>query len=1036
MAAVKKYLVAAVKSEGTDELALYVTDDSVGWHRAEFGSGHRIEEDAYTILESTNYSMQVDVLASKPSNPMGHLFTSNSNGTYFTRNIDYTNRNIFGRVDFEKISNIQGIVLVNVVENHDEVEKSTIAEKNIVTKISFDDGRTFQDLKVGKKNLHLHSVTDALTGGRVFSSPAPGIVMGVGNLGDRLKGYEDGDLYVSDDAGVTWKLALEGAHKYEFGNQGAVIVAIDDEESTDTIRFSIDHGANWLKAELDVKIRAKYLTTVPDSTTLKFLLVGTHGSGSSTEWHVFKIDFDGLHERACKDKDFEKWPARVDEDGKATCIMGHKQFFRRRKADAECFVEGEFKDPTPEFEPCVCTKADFECDFNFQRTEDRKECIPSGALKVPDDVCKKAKDTYSGPSGWRLIPGNECVRKGGVELDEDIDRPCSDTVKAPVSGEVTSEKTFFDADQFVEWVYLEKGKNVEGDDERIIMRTSEQDIWLSKDHGKGWSRILKGEPITSITPHPHERNFVYFLTGGKKVHYSIDRAENIRSFDAPAAPNTAKLQILKFHYKHKDWLLWAGTAGDDSHTNVWYSKDRGSDWNVLARYTRKCDFIAGDYRDGEESDQLIFCEQYEDENVDKNLRLVSSNNFFADTSEDFPNILDFATMSEFIIVAAKTEDQQGLKVDASVDGQTFAPAEFPRNFQVKHQQAYTVMDSSTHAVFLHVTVNPNEGREYGTIIKSNSNGTSYVRTLEFVNRDLDGYVDFEKMLGLEGVAMVNVVDNVRKVEETGEKKKLKSMITHNDGAEWALIPPPQEDALANNYPCVGTKDVATKKCSLHLHSYTERSDKSATFSSPNAPGMMLAVGNVGEYLNRKDDESTDTFITRDAGVTWTSAKKGSYMWEYGDQGSVIVIIEESKPTRKLFYSLDEGEHWIEFIFSPNVDMSIDAITTLPSDNSLNFLLWGKETGDGSKKGIATVNVDFSGLKEREKPCELDDANPTAGDYYFWEPKHPLQDDNCLFGHVAQYHRKKISAACKNGKVIDHLDHMKQNCTCTRRDYEW
>lgn len=1036
MAAVKKYLVAAAKSEGTDELALYVTDDSSTWHRAEFGRGHRIEEDAYTILESTNYSMQVDVLASKPTNPMGHLFTSNSNGTYFTKNIDYTNRNIFGRVDFEKIANIQGIVLVNIVENHEEVERSNLAEKIVQTKISFDDGRTFQDLMVGDKRLHLHSVTDAQNGGRVFSSPAPGIVMGVGNTGKRLRPYEDGDLYISDDAGVTWRKALDGAHKYEFGNQGAVIMAIGDEDSTDQIRYSINHGKDWKKAELDVKIRAKYLTTVPDSTTLKFLLVGTHGSGSSTEWHVFKIDFEGLHERACGDKDFEKWPARVDEDGKPTCIMGHKQFFRRRKPGAECFIDGEFKDPIPEFEPCSCTKEDFECDFNFMRTEDGKDCVPTAPLQVPHDVCRDPKGTFKGSSGWRLIPGNACTRKDGVDLDEEVERPCSDTVNTPSSGEVSAEKTYFDADAFVEWYYLERGKNVEGDDETIVMRTTEQEIYLSKDHGKTWTRILKGEPITAITPHPHERNYIYFLTGGAKVHYSIDRGENLRSFDAPAPPSTIRMPILKFHHKHKDWLLWAGSVGGDSHTNCFYSTDRGSDWKVLARYTRKCEFIAGEGRTASDQDQLVYCEQYEDENPDKNLRLLSSSNWFADEREHFPDILDFATMSEFIIVAAKTEDRQSLKVDASVDGQTFAAAEFPANFKVKHQQAYTVLDSSTHAVFLHVTVNPNKDQEYGTIIKSNSNGTSYVMTLENVNRDTDGYVDFEKMLGLEGVAMVNVVANVKQAEQTGEKKKLKSMITHNDGAEWALIPPPEEDALGNPYPCVKEENKATDKCSLHLHSYTERTDKGATFSSSNAPGMMLAVGNVGEFLTRKEDESTDTFITRDAGLTWTSVKKGSYMWEYGDQGSVIVIVEESTPTRKLFYTLDEGQHWIEYMFSPDVDMSVSAITTLPSDNSLNFLLWGKETGANAKRGIVTVNVDFTSLKEREKQCELDDNQPTMGDYYFWEPKHPMQEDNCLFGHVAQYHRKKISSECRNGKVVDHLDHFKRNCTCTRQDYEW
>ncbi|KAK5169935.1 vacuolar protein sorting/targeting protein PEP1, partial [Cryomyces antarcticus] len=64
MAAVKGFIVAAAKSEGTDEMALYVTDDSITWHRAEFGE-HKVEEDGYTVLESTNYSIQVDVMTTK-----------------------------------------------------------------------------------------------------------------------------------------------------------------------------------------------------------------------------------------------------------------------------------------------------------------------------------------------------------------------------------------------------------------------------------------------------------------------------------------------------------------------------------------------------------------------------------------------------------------------------------------------------------------------------------------------------------------------------------------------------------------------------------------------------------------------------------------------------------------------------------------------------------------------------------------------------------------------------------------------------------
>ncbi|KAK5556632.1 vacuolar protein sorting/targeting protein PEP1 [Exophiala xenobiotica] len=1032
MAAVKGYLVAAAKSEGTDELALYVTKDASQWHRAEFGQ-HRINEDAYTILESTNYSMQVDVLGSRPANPMGYLFTSNSNGTYFTRNIDHTNRNIYGRVDFEKVQNIQGIVLVNVVENHKEVEDSILIEKNIYSQISFDDGRTFQDLKVKDKRLNLHSVTDARQSGRIFSSPAPGIVMGVGNTGKFLKSYNDGDLFVSDDAGVTWYEGLDGAHLYEFGNQGAVIVAVDDEDTTSHIRFSIDHGKKWTEADLGEKIRAKFITTVPDSTTLKFLLMGSRGSGSKTEWFMFKIDFEGLHERACKSSDFERWPARVDDDGKPSCMMGHKQFYQRRKADAECFIDEEFKDPEPEFEPCKCTMADFECDYNYVRDpDDRTKCLPAAPIPVPKGECKNEKDTFKGPSGWRLIPGNECTRDGGEQQDKEVERPCSDANKTPATGDIAVKKTNFNADRFSEWYYLERGSSAIGTDETIIMRTSEQDIYLSHDHGRTWEPILKGEPITAIAPNPNHHDVVYFLTGSTTVHYTIDRGSRFDKFAAPERPSTLRLPTLRFHPEYKDWLLWSGSVGRDDHTNIFFSKDRGDNWETMVRYARKCEFITRESRPN--SDQLIYCEQYQDENPDKNLMLLSSENFFGKSEVHFSDILDFATMSEFIIVAAKTEDSQGLKVDASIDGHTFAPAEFPKNFQVAHQQAYTVLDSSTHAVFLHVTVNALPDREYGAIIKSNSNGTSYVFTLDAVNRDTEGYVDFEKMQGLEGVAMTNVVSNLDEVNDGG-KKKLKTMITHNDGAQWTLLPPPKKDAIGSDYQCVKEADKATDQCSLHIHSYTERSDKSATFSSPSAVGLMMAVGNVGNHLLRKDDESTDTFITRDAGITWSSVKKGSYMWEYGDQGSIIVIVKESQPTKSLFYTLDEGRTWKEFEFSPSVEMQIDAITTVPSDNSLNFLLWGREVGNKAKRGIFTVAVDFSGLKERQRPCELDEQTPQNEDYMLWEPKHPMQDSNCLFGHVAQYHRKRTEAQCYNGKMITHIHSIAQNCSCTRQDFE-
>ena len=1032
IAVVKGFLVAAASARGTDELAMYVTDDAQTWHRAVFPKDHKLEEDAYTILESTNYSIQVDVMTTSPINAMGVLFTSNSNGTYFTRNIMHTNRNYKGIVDFEKIAGIQGIVMVNVVDNWKDVEQSPLAGKKIKSKISFDDGRTFQPLTTDDGDeIQVHSVSQMTNAGRVFTSPAPGIVMGVGNKGEYLKEYEECDLYVSDDAGLTWRQALKEAHKYEFGDKGSVLVAIYDEGSTDTIEYSLNHGKSWEKADIGDKVRAKLLTTTPDSTSLKFFLMATKGGGSDTVHMAIAIDFADLHEGECKDKDFEEWFARVDEKGEPTCIMGHKQSYRRRKADADCFVNEEFKDPVPKFDPCACTEEDFECDYNFVPNEDGSGCSPAGTLPVPKDQCDGSNAKYMGSSGFRLIPGDECDRKKkGVALDEEIERSCDDTIKPPASGEITKELTSFRARRFEEYFYLERTDRSTGTDETIVMRTDDREVYRTTDAGKTWDQILKDEEITAIYPHSYFNDVVYFLTGGKKVFYSVNRGDSIGSFEAPAEPTRDKLQILSFHADYKDWLIWTGAVDcegsgkSNCHNVAFFSEDRGATWEHRLRYVNKCEFIKEAGRGGNE--KLVYCEQYQDEKPDNPLQLKWSDNWFADDHKPFDDIIDFATMSEFIVVAARREDDRdALTCHTSVDGKTFADAKFPPTFEVPAQKAYTVLDSSTHAVFLHVTVNNREESEYGSIIKSNSNGTSYVMSLNGVNRNGRGYVDFEKMLGLEGVILVNTVANIEEANQ-GKSKRLRTMITHNDGAQWAPLQAPSKDAEGRKYEC-DPKDAF--KCSLHLHSYTERRDPRATFSSPSAIGLMMGVGNVGEYLGRKPE--ADTFITRDGGVEWHAVKKGNYMWEYGDQGSIIVIVEEDVATRSVFYSLNEGEDWQEYVFA-DADFTVAAISTVPSDKSRNFILWGKDSSSGGN--VATVNLDFTGLADKQ--CELDEKDPEAGDYYLWEPKHPTQKDNCLFGHVAQYHRKKPEKNCYNGPDIQHLHNVSRDCACTREDFEW
>lgn len=89
---------------------------------------------------------------------------------------------------------------------------------------------------------------------------------------------------------------------------------------------------------------------------------------------------------------------------------------------------------------------------------------------------------------------------------------------------------------------------------------------------------------------------------------------------------------------------------------------------------------------------------------------------------------------------------------------------------------------------------------WGDLLKSNWNGTYFGSSIPNVNRDNRGYVDFEKMIGLDGIAIINVVSNPDAAAVTGTKE-LQSRITHNDGGRWKQLTPPKQDSQGQLYDC-------------------------------------------------------------------------------------------------------------------------------------------------------------------------------------------------------------------------------------------
>lgn len=58
--------------------------------------------------------------------------------------------------------------------------------------------------------------------------------------------------------------------------------------------------------------------------------------------------------------------------------------------------------------------------------------------------------------------------------------------------------------------------------------------------------------------------------------------------------------------------------------------------------------------------------------------------------------------------------------------------------------------------------------------------------MDYVNRDERGYVDFEKMIGLDGIAIINIVSNPGNATLSG-KKELRTLISHNDGLWYDCV---------------------------------------------------------------------------------------------------------------------------------------------------------------------------------------------------------------------------------------------------------
>lgn len=194
----------------------------------------RLKDHSFTILDSTETSIFINVNHYGDEAKFGNVYVSNYEGKRFVLSLLHNVRDDKGFCDFDRVKSLEGVYIANHYE-HIEAEKfksnynyyNQPNEKSLVqdkidsykkSVISYDKGGYWYPIPAPEKDidgktldchgecsLHLRGFTDKYSNPLYSSETSIGIVMGVGNTGIYLSQKpEEVNTYLSRDGGHSW----------------------------------------------------------------------------------------------------------------------------------------------------------------------------------------------------------------------------------------------------------------------------------------------------------------------------------------------------------------------------------------------------------------------------------------------------------------------------------------------------------------------------------------------------------------------------------------------------------------------------------------------------------------------------------------------------------------------------------------------------------------------------------------------------------------------------------------------------------------
>eukprot|EP00759_Apiculatamorpha_spiralis_P054460 PhF_6_TR693/c2_g1_i2/m.1112 len=416
-------------------------------------------EMSYSILDSSEGVAFINVKHNGKILVEGNTYLSDRTGSRYSLSLVNTRRSPdSGEVDFHKVRSLDGIYVANRVS--DNPPKECIQCKSVedcainckaVSYMTRDKGRTWEQLQPPAENvtaclgqptapfgspltkdqlskcaLHLHGAASDLDDVEALaSSPnAVGVIVGSGNIGSQInpKTSMGVNVFMSRDAGRTWRQIAENPHTYVVLDSGAFIILARFDQDTDTIRYTMDSANSWQYIPfVNTKINVETFLRAPGSEGGRKALIQGDKDGKGYLVYVEAVD----QRSECNlQSDVESFvPASALE---TTCLLGRQITYTRRKPGADCFFSPSAPCPTPVRTPCPCTNDDYECDFGYMPVWATDGSGQS--LCVPDTQVQKATGSHeplcfnntrvTSTKGYYKIAGDRCV--GGVDLNPTI----------------------------------------------------------------------------------------------------------------------------------------------------------------------------------------------------------------------------------------------------------------------------------------------------------------------------------------------------------------------------------------------------------------------------------------------------------------------------------------------------------------------------------------------------------------------------------------------------------------------------------------